>query len=507
MHMVLLPTATTEVTMTTKPVPPPTKTARRPVIEARSIDYVPVRERHGTVWHQGPFWFTGNFVVTTMVAGFIGPAIGLSLGWSILAVVLGAAFGTFFMAFHANQGPRMGLPQMIQSRAQFGMRGAIVPFIAVLFVYIGFNVFNVILATQALQLVLPGSATVWYPVLILIAILLAVVGYDLLHFIQRWQSYLMVVVFLLLTIAAVTSLDGGSAIPDAGFSWANFLITFGAAAGYQISYAVYVSDYSRYLHPEVSARGVISWTYAGAALSAMWLMALGAFLGSAIAAPDAIGSIQHVGNSLFSGFGTFAAVISVPALLSIMAINLYGAMLTGASAVDGFRQIRPTARGRIIGILIIAAIVYVIALVIPENYLSSFNNFVLMMLYFLIPWTAVNLVDFYFVRRGHYAIADIFKPHGIYGLWSWRGLLAYTIGFIAMIPFITTTFYEGPAAKAIGGGDISFAVGLLVAGVIYWLLTRNLDREAEAAAMEASDRELTELENADSHTVEPPVTP
>lgn len=475
--------------------------SRRPVIETRSIDYVPVRERHGTVWHQGPFWFTGNFVVTTMVAGFIGPAIGLSLGWSVLAVVLGAGFGTFFMAFHANQGPRMGLPQMIQSRAQFGTRGAIVPFIAVLFVYVGFNVFNVILATQALQLILPGSAAVWYPVLILIAILLAVVGYDLLHFIQRWQSYLMVVVFLLLTIAALTSLHGGSAIPDAHFDWGKFLVVFGAAAGYQISYAVYVSDYSRYLPPNVSAPAVISWTYAGAALSAMWLMSLGAFIGSAISEPDAIGSIQQVGNSLFHGFGTFAAVISVPALLSIMAINLYGAMLTGASAVDGFKQLKPTVRGRIIGILVIAIVVYIIALVIPEDYLSSFNNFVLMMLYFLIPWTAVNLVDFYFVRRGHYAITDIFKPSGIYGRWSWRGLVAYAVGFVAMIPFITTTFYEGPAAKAIGGGDISFAVGLVVSGVIYWLLSRNLDRPAEEAAMAASDRELAELEanDADPH--------
>ncbi|WP_197514696.1 cytosine permease, partial [Mycobacterium sp. 852013-50091_SCH5140682] len=260
------------------------------------------------------------------------------------------------------------------------------------------------------------------------------------------------------------------------------------------SYAVYVSDYSRYLPPDVSAPAVISWTYAGAALSAMWLMSLGAFIGSAIAEPDAIGSIQQVGNSLFHGFGTFAAVISVPALLSIMAINLYGAMLTGASAVDGFKQLKPSVRGRIIGILVIAIVVYTIALIIPENYLSSFNNFVLMMLYFLIPWTAVNLVDFYFVRRGHYAIADIFKPNGVYGRWSWRGLVAYAVGFAAMIPFITTTFYEGPAAKAIGGGDISFAVGLVVSGVSYWLLSRNLDRSAEVAAMAASQRELAALD-------------
>ena len=105
-------------------------------IETRSIDWIPTHERKGKVHHQAPFWFTGNFVLTTMVTGFLGPANGLSVGWSVLAAVAGACFGTLFMCFHANQGPTMGLPQMIQSRAQFGSRGALVPFIAVIFVFL-----------------------------------------------------------------------------------------------------------------------------------------------------------------------------------------------------------------------------------------------------------------------------------------------------------------------------------------------------------------------------------
>jgi len=35
-----------------------------------------------------------------------------------------------------------------------------------------------------------------------------------------------------------------------------------------------------------------------------------------------------------------------------------------------------------------------------------------LMLYLLVPWTALNLVDFFFVRHGHYAITDIFRPDG-----------------------------------------------------------------------------------------------
>ena len=129
-------------------------------------------------------------------------------------------------------------------------------------------------------------------------------------------------------------------------SGVHFLITIGAAAGYQISYAVYVSNYSRYLRKDVPARGVISWTYLGAAGSPVWLMALGAFLGSSLQAPDAIGSLQQVGNSVFPGFGTFAVLVCIPALVSIMAINFYGAMLPApAPSMASALSRRPSVAG------------------------------------------------------------------------------------------------------------------------------------------------------------------
>ncbi|TFD73153.1 purine-cytosine permease family protein [Cryobacterium gelidum] len=473
-----------------------TVTTRDSVIEHRSIDYVPRSERHGKVWHQGPFWFTGNFVLPTMVTGFIGPVMGLSTGWSILAVVLGATFGTFFMAFHANQGPRMGLPQMIQSRAQFGSRGAIVPFTATVFVYIGFMVFDTILATEGLQLILPGEKIVWYPILIAVSIVIAVVGHDLLHFVQRWLTYLLVIVFAILTVLAIVHFSGvgdtAASASTAGWDGTAFLVQFSLAAGYNISYAVYVSDYTRYLPEEVSAPKLISWVYVGAAGSAIWLMSLGALLASNIPNADAIGAIKQIGDLLFPGFGTFAVLVSTVALLSIMGVNAYGAMLTGASAVDGFRQVRPTVKLRIIGLVIVGLATLAIALLIPDDYLGSFSDFVIMMLYFLVPWTAVNLVDFYLVRHGEYAITEIFKSKGIYGRWAWRGVTAYLIGFAAMIPFFSTTFYVGPVAQTLGGADISFVVGLVVSGVLYLLFSRSIDRTAEAEARRESELELKE---------------
>ncbi|MGW5214532.1 purine-cytosine permease family protein [Streptomyces sp. NPDC004051] len=481
---------------------PETAPRREGVIEQHSIDYVPASERHGKVWHQGPFWFTGNFVLPTMVAGFVGPAMGLSLGFSVLAVVLGVGFGTFFMAFHANQGPRMGLPQMIQSRAQFGSRGAVVPFAATVFVYVGFLVFDTILAAQGIGLVLPDAKLFWYPVLIAASIVIAVVGHDLLHFVQRWLTYLLIVVFAIITVVAIVHFSSTPPAVDApaataGWDTTAFLVQISLAAGYNISYSVYVSDYTRYLPANAPAKKLIGSVYAGATCSAVWLMSLGAILASYLPDPDPILAVRQVGDLVFPGFGTIAVIVSVLALISIMGVNAYGAMLTGTSAVDGFKKVSPTVRLRVVGLTAVGLGSLLVALLIPDNYIGSFNTFVLLMLYFLVPWTSVNLVDFYFVRRGRYAIGEILKPNGIYGRWAWQGVLAYLLGFLSMIPFFSTSFYVGPVAELLGGADFSFVVGLFVSGILYLVFSRHLDHGADArmeGEVELGEAELGEAE-------------
>src|ERR1700689_2736153 len=117
-------------------------------IEKRSIDYVPLAERHGRVWHLWPVWFVGGAHLATLAVGVLGIALGGNLIWTGIAVIAGCALGTFFMAFHATQGPQLGLPQMIQSRPQFGYLGALLVWGVALIAYIGFNAFNQILAAQ-----------------------------------------------------------------------------------------------------------------------------------------------------------------------------------------------------------------------------------------------------------------------------------------------------------------------------------------------------------------------
>jgi NCS1 nucleoside transporter family len=464
-------------------------------VEVRSIDYVPLAERHGKLWHLGPLWFMSNAQIATLAVGVVGVTSGGNLLWSLIAIVAGTLFGTFFMAFHSAQGPQLGLPQMIQSRPQFGYVGALLVWLFAYLQYAGFNVFNTILAGQAGQTTIHVSENVGIIVATVLAVAIALVGYDLIHRVERALTWVFLVVFGVFTVGAIVTLHlPGNAMDLGAFSIAPFLTQFGVTAGYQISWAIYVSDYSRYLPPDVTVSRTFLWTYGGSALGGIWLMGIGSLLAAAAGKSfDTVSSIGHAADGIFSGFGTIVLLFAALGLISVTALNLYGGSLTLNSGVDSLRRVRPTLRVRLATLLFTGALSLVVALISSQSFLTNFENFLLLILYLFIPWTAVNLVDYYVVRRGHYAIAEIFKPAGMYGRWGWRGIVAYTVGFAAMVPFFSTPLYTGPVAKAMSGSDISLFIGLPVAGALYLLLARSIDVEAE---VQVARTEAAELEPA-----------
>ncbi|MBT8159839.1 MULTISPECIES: cytosine permease [Arthrobacter] len=467
-------------------------------LEVRSIDYVPLNERHGKVSHIGPLWFVSNAQIATLAVGLISITTGGNLIWSLLAIAIGVLVGTLFMAAHSSQGPTLGLPQMIQSRPQFGYIGALLVWLFAYLQYAGFNIFNTILASQAVnESINVGSETLWLWVITIIAVVVALFGYDLIHAFERYLTYLTIAMLALLTVAAFKLAIPAGAYNLADFHLVPFLGQLGVAAGYQISWAIYVSDYSRYLPPS-SGRGTFRWTFWGSALGGIWVMFLGSYIGAAAGENfETIGSIKSTADQLFGGFGAIALFIAALGLLSVTALNMYGGSLTLISSIDSLRQIRPTLRLRIITIGITALISVVLANLASSDFLTNFNDFLLLVLYFFIPWTAVNLTDYFIVRKGHYAIAEIFKPDGIYGRWGWPGIIAYLVGFAVMIPFFSAgKLFVGFIAQAMQGTDISLFVGLPVSAVLYWLLTRRIDVEgetrlakAEAEALEAAAHE------------------
>lgn len=224
-------------------------------VETHSIDYIPPTERHGKVSNLFFIWFTANMQITTIVTGALGIVLGLNLTSAILAILIGNAAGAVFMAYHSAQGPKLGIPQMIQSRAQFGLYGAILPLLLVIVMYLGYFATSAVLGGQALAAWLGMPIDLAIILVSLINIVLAIVGYDLIHQYEKWAGYLFAIVFVLLTIRLWTIYPVHA--PTAGhFTWSTFLLAISISTTWQITYAPYVADYSRYLPQDTSIRQI-----------------------------------------------------------------------------------------------------------------------------------------------------------------------------------------------------------------------------------------------------------
>jgi nucleobase:cation symporter-1, NCS1 family len=461
------------------------------LIETRSIDYVPLAERHGKVWELWPVWFSGDAQLATLAVGVLGITLGGNFLWTAVAVILGCLLGTFFMAFHSTQGPQLGLPQMIQSRPQFGYTGALLVWGVALVAYIGYNAFNQVLAAQALHQLVPvisATSAVAMVVFALLALVLAAVGYDHIHRAQRGVAYLMIAILTWFSVGAFFLLK----LPPAqwtvsGFRAVPFLAQMFAAASYQLSWSIYVSDYSRYLPRDVGVRESFWWTYLGAFVGGAWMMLVGTLAAAAAPGLDVAASMERAADAVFPGLGSLLLCSSLLGLGTISALNFYGASLTLLSVADTVKPLTCTRGKRLTSLLVAFIASCVIALSSSSNFVNRFADLLAVLLYLFTPWTAINLVDFYVVRKGHYSIREIFNPAGMYGQWNWRGLSAYAAGFVAMIPFFSTGLYTGPIARALGGADIAMLVGLPVAAGVYLITCRSIDFERERRRAAAAD--------------------
>lgn len=455
------------------------------VVETHSIDVIPDEARHGRPRDLFPMWFGGNVQITIVLNGALSIATGLSLFWSIIAIFVGLASGALLMSFHSAQGPHLGLPQMIQSRAQFGHYGANFPLVIAVLMYLGFLATGIVLGAQALANLLPIPLTVGIPFLGSLMGVLAVFGYRAIHMYQRLLSVVGGIAFAALTSAVIATPDDPAIVqpsvigPDPGFLVGPFLLIVALNAVLLLSYGPYVADYSRYLPEDSSVKATFWYTFLGALISCMWLVLLGAIMQNRYPELGVVDQIDYIGDLWMPGFGTVMMVVIVVGAVGVNALNVYGAFMSSATIGTSFSK-RPVPAGqrfRLAYIIPVCAVGIFLGYLQKSSLLDSWQTLLGFLLYFLIPWTAINLVDYYLVRKGHYELDGFADPDGVYGRWNKAGLTAFVIGCLAQLPFVVTAFCTGPLARFVDGGDISWLVGTIVAGAAYYVLAPRLTRD------------------------------
>jgi NCS1 family nucleobase:cation symporter-1 len=386
------------------------------------------------------------------------------------------------MALHAAQGPQLGVPQMVQTRGQFGSVGAIVVVAAVILMYMGFIASNMVLGGQAIHSVAAGvSINTGVVALAVVSLIAAVYGYDLIHEYSKYVSYisggaLLVVFAMLLFYVGLpkTFLSTGT------YTLPNFIGAMSLAALWTLSYAPYVSDYTRYM-PENTGVVPSFWaTYLGTGIGSILPQVLGAMIGVIVGNGDVVAGFTHAAGFLALPI----VVIFTVALASATAVNIYCGVLAVLTFVQTFiTDWMPGKTARVVVSFLLFAVGLAVGIIGQANFLSNYMNFLYVLLYVLVPWTSINLVDYYLVRHGSYDIASFVKSDGgIYGRFQWPAIGCYVFGFIIEIPFMSQELYTGPVAKMMGGADISWIVCLAVISPLYYYVSKAMMKTAPVVA-------------------------
>jgi NCS1 family nucleobase:cation symporter-1 len=460
-------------------------------LERRTIDVVPAAERHGTPRSQFTLWLAANLQITAIVDGALAVVFGADAWWAILGLLLGNLAGGTVMALHSAQGPRLGLPQMISSRAQFGVYGAAIPLVLVIVMYIGFTATGTVLSGQAINELLGVEApAVGILVFVTLVAVIGIFGHELIHAVGRVASLVGVVGIGYLAVRLFTQHDVGAAIANPHFDVAAFLLAISLGAGWQLTYGPYVADYSRYLPADTSDRSVFWATLGGTVLGSQLSMTFGVLV-AAVAGDAFLGNqVGWLGD--LAGPGAVAALIYIVIVvgkLTVTTLNAYGSFMCAATtwtAFTGHRSVHRNVRAVfIVAMLLVAA---AIALVASADFLDNFKNFVLLLLMVFTPWSAINLTDYYLVARERVDLPALYRPDGRYGRWSSVAITTYVLGIVVQVPFLAQSLYTGPVTDALGGADISWIVGLVVPAVVYYAWASRHPVAPDAMVLTEDDR-------------------
>ncbi|HEM8822377.1 TPA: cytosine permease [Raoultella planticola] len=442
--------------------------------ESRSIDYIPDHERHGHPFSQFTLWFGGNLQITAIVTGALAVVLGGDVVWSLIGLLVGQVLGAAVMSLHALQGPRLGLPQMIISRAQFGVFGAVVPLVLVCVMYVGFSASGTVLAGQAMARLLSISDVAGMLLFSTIIIVIAVLGYRVIHKLGKVASVVGVLAFVYLFVTLLLSANLPAIAQNNHFSLPMFLLAVSLSSSWQIAFCPYVSDYSRYLPRNVSGAKTFLCVFSGTVLGTQASMTLGvltaAIAGSAFSGHE-VSFIVGLGKSQLMAMVIYFAICF--GKITFTTLNAYGSFMSLSTIVSGFRrQAALSKRARILFVVLMVAISCVIALLSEPAFLKNFTHFLLFLLAFFVPWSAIGLTDYYLISAGAVDIPALSDPQQRYGFWNLYAIAVYIVGVLIQLPFIENPLYHGSLTWLFAGNDVSWIIGWFGTGVLYYALRR-----------------------------------
>jgi nucleobase:cation symporter-1, NCS1 family len=441
-------------------------------VEPGGAEFIPLNERHGRPVQLFWTWTSPNMEFATIFVGVLAVAgFGLGFWTAALAMILGSGIGGLAQGILSMRGPVYGVPQMVLSRLGFGYWGNALPAgLMSVTAGIGWFAVNSISGAFALNVLTHWPQVLCLLIIVVLQVVVAFFGYNLVHLFERYAFPLLAVVFLIASGVILSKAHPGAAhstIPG------GFLLAFGASFGYAVGWNPYASDYTRYFKPSVNKAAIAWWSGLGLFLSCALLEIVGAAAATVVSAGDALGS---------NPTGAFTGLLDKPlADLTLLCIalgavaanvlNIYSGALSFIAA--GVRL--PLALRRAIVALGFGAIGFFLAWSGLHNAGTKYENFLLIIAYWIAPWLAVYFCDLLLRRHPDEALLFATKRT------NWAGPVAMLAGMgLSIWLFSNQTEYVGVVPRHFPAvGDLTFEVGFVITAAVYltWHAVAKTGRE------------------------------
>lgn len=433
-------------------------------VEPGGIEAVADADRHGKARQLLWTWASPNLEFATIFVGVLAvSAFGMNFWQATLGVVLGNALGSVAHGVLSARGPEHGVPQMVLGRTAFGFWGNLFPAALMsLMAGVGWFAVNSVSGAFALSTLTHLPVLGCLVIVIAVQVVIAFFGHNLVQAYEKFAFPVLALVFAVAAVVVFAKSSPGSAAGTGGIG--GFLLTVGTAFGYTAGWNPYAADYTRYLPKSVSRRAIGLFAGIGLFASTSILMLVG------IASTTIGGANSDSANPVNPTAAFTGHLPSFLAAATLLAITL------GAVAADVLNVYSGALAFLCLGIRLpltwrraAVAVVYgVIGFFLAWAGLSdaghAYENFLLVVSYWISPWLAVILVDQY-LRRGQDVTAMLTDPAHR----NWPGFTAFVAGLVVSIGlFANQSLYTGPIPKAVPEvGDLTFAVGFVVAGLVY----------------------------------------
>jgi nucleobase:cation symporter-1, NCS1 family len=445
------------------------------VLESQGMAPIPSDKRYGSVYRMFTVWFTPNMELSGVFTGTLAAVFGLGFQLGLIAIIVGTIIGSLPVAILCTWGPQTGTAQVPLARLPFG-KTIVLPGMVQWLSTIAWDVLVALFGGQAAQLLFHVPFWLGAAIVLVLEGAISVYGYEFVHQLQLWGSGILIVLFLVLSIRILqhhvviphNTVHGGALIGA-------FVLMITVSLSNGISWAPYASDYSRYMKPTSSKSAIFWLTLAGLTASYVWVEAIG------LAAASVLGNQTAAGVRSLVGGG----VLGVVALIAIVFGAVTSNSMDDYSGSLAFQALGARVRRPVIAIMVAVLAFIAILWVNTGNTADKFQSILLFVGYWIAPFCAIVLIDWHY-NKGKYMPGFLYWALEFRRLrGGWTALVAFIVGFGAMVPFMNTSLIVGPGAKALDGADIAFYIGFVVTGILYFILRKLVPSALPTCDMEA----------------------